>query len=703
MAGGDPPAVDGLVASSAGAADPGTAWRPAAGKGHDGDPLGGDGLADSEPSTRAHMVLWLLPPLCACVLFAPCASYSEWYVDELFAVLRNEDARGETSFQQVFSNDFWGNPLRGGKGSWTHKSYRPLAVLSFAVQFRFLGGDLFRPQPLRAFNAAVHGLNSSLLQLLLRRGLRLSRRWSCVAACLFAAHPVHVENVVYLVGRADAMATTAWLLAFLAQLRVRGAAPRCRPPRPLAMFLLLALCTALAVLGGLCKESGFTLLVFVAGFELSTPQAAPRRGACVALAALGLFAAVGYARVLVTQGTSANFGFVDTPVQYYQDVVVRTMSYLLQHAFYAKLLVLPGDLSWDYSYDSIPLMRATCWDLRVLGICSTYLAVAALSAWSLRVAGGGRRRVLLGLQHLIVPFVPASNLFFTVGVTVGERLLYPSTVGAAVVVASVGQRLEGRRPGRPRGSHCPFLLACLLFVVYAWRCGVRVWQWRSSEALYMADAAAWPRSVKTRHQLATVYHAQGRYGEALENYNASLMVLDDNALTDHCIAQIYVETNQFQRALERFEKILRGHGVGFSQFNLWMLYVDYGFTLVSLSRHDDAVPVLKQGLKMNEAVPHGLNALGYAHASLQQLQQAQDVFAKGLEYDPENPVIWNNLAVVWMVAGAIQQAAKGFEQALVLEPGHQGFVHNAILLKKLAETGQLMGTPRLELFFARSS
>ena len=45
---------------------------------------------------------------------------------------------GETSLNQVFTNDFWGNPLHGGAGTWTHKSYRPLAVLSFAWQFKLL-------------------------------------------------------------------------------------------------------------------------------------------------------------------------------------------------------------------------------------------------------------------------------------------------------------------------------------------------------------------------------------------------------------------------------------------------------------------------------------------------------------------------------------------------------------------------------------
>merc|ERR1712012_100572 len=88
------------------------------------------------------LLFWLSPLLCCCV-YLPCITYSEWYIDELFAVLRNADARGETSLRKVFTNDFWGNPLGGGASSWTHKSYRPFSVLSFAWQFRLLGEGLF--------------------------------------------------------------------------------------------------------------------------------------------------------------------------------------------------------------------------------------------------------------------------------------------------------------------------------------------------------------------------------------------------------------------------------------------------------------------------------------------------------------------------------------------------------------------------------
>lgn len=644
-----------------------------------------------KPKPKGVLLMPLLPVLC-CLLYAPCVTYSEWYIDELFAVLRNEDARGETSLSQVFSNDFWGNPLWGQ--SWTHKSYRPLAVLSFAWQFRFLGEDLFRPQPLRTFNAALHAANSLLVLLLLRRlGLQ---KWASLSAALFAAHPVHVENIVYLVGRADVLATTGWLLAALVQLEVRSTWQAKGQFPKLAGLLLVILCSILAVGACLCKEMGLTLLVFTAGLELVSCKPGSRclaTGAVpVALLALSSFVLLAAARFAVTKGSSAAFGYVDTPVQYHDDVWVRTWSYLFQHSYYAKLLIFPGYLSWDYSFDAIPVLRAAWRDVRSLSVCCAYLAVVALVSWGL----ANSRRLVLGLQVVIIPFVPASNLFFKVGVTIGERLLYPCTVGGVIAIAALGQNLEKRR------RSWPTRLGGVLLAIYVWRCGERVWQWRSSEALYMADALSWPNSVKTRHQLGTVFHQQGRYDEALREFNVSLMILDDNALTDHCIGQIYIETGRYKLALERFEKIMRGHGVGFSAFNLWMLYVDYGFTLVALGRFEEAIEPLEKGLSRNAAVPHGQNALGYAYASLNQLQQAQDVFARGLEYDPDNPVLWSNLAVVWMVAGAFQQAAQGLEKALTIEPQNPVIIHNVMVLKGVSQTGYLSEHPKLDLFFSKN-
>lgn len=71
----------------------------------------------------------------------------------------------------------------------------------------------------------------------------------------------------------------------------------------------------------------------------------------------------------------------------------------------------------------------------------------------------------------------------------------------------------------------------------------------------------------------------------MHHYNISLSLHDDNALTDYCIAQVYIETSRFELALPRFEKIMKGHGIGFAGYNTFALFVDYGFTLVILKRY----------------------------------------------------------------------------------------------------------------------
>ena len=40
----------------------------------------------------------------------------------------------------------------------------------------------------------------------------------------------------------------------------------------------------------------------------------------------------------------------------------------------------------------------------------------------------------MGLALLVVPFLPASNLFFTVGFVVAERVLYLSSLGSCLIV-----------------------------------------------------------------------------------------------------------------------------------------------------------------------------------------------------------------------------------------------------------------------------
>ncbi|KAK3691453.1 hypothetical protein RRG08_036252 [Elysia crispata] len=128
--------------------------------------------------------------------------------DDVFAIERNRDVRGEASLSEVFHNDFWGRSIRDGR---SHKSFRPLTVLSFRFDFLLSSGD---PRWFHAVNIFLHSSVTALVVFVSMRVLRTTPTVAAMAAAHFAVHPVHTEAVSGIVGRADVLSA----LFFLASL-----------------------------------------------------------------------------------------------------------------------------------------------------------------------------------------------------------------------------------------------------------------------------------------------------------------------------------------------------------------------------------------------------------------------------------------------------------------------------------------------------
>ena len=83
--------------------------------------------------------------------------------------------------------------------SGNNNEYRPAVMASFTLNYA-LGGNA--PGPFHAVNVLLHALNVALIWLLWLRLFR-NRLLAGVATLLFAIHPVHVESVAGVVGRAE--------------------------------------------------------------------------------------------------------------------------------------------------------------------------------------------------------------------------------------------------------------------------------------------------------------------------------------------------------------------------------------------------------------------------------------------------------------------------------------------------------------------
>ena len=71
----------------------------------------------------AAAVVFVISVLCFCVSYD-----GDLVFDDSEAIVGNKDLLPETPLSNLFINDFWGNKL---DSKTSHKSYRPLTVLSF--------------------------------------------------------------------------------------------------------------------------------------------------------------------------------------------------------------------------------------------------------------------------------------------------------------------------------------------------------------------------------------------------------------------------------------------------------------------------------------------------------------------------------------------------------------------------------------------
>ena len=122
----------------------------------------------------------------------------DFVFDDITAIVENKDLRPHVPLRNLLANDFWGTPMSKEQ---SHKSYRPLTVLTFRWNYWLGETD---PLGYHLVNVLLHGLVTALFfkvccELLSSNGSgggcsSLSRSRSqkrvVVASLLFALHPV---------------------------------------------------------------------------------------------------------------------------------------------------------------------------------------------------------------------------------------------------------------------------------------------------------------------------------------------------------------------------------------------------------------------------------------------------------------------------------------------------------------------------------
>src|ERR1700722_9019634 len=332
--------------------------------------------------------------------------------------------------------------------------YRPLVTLSWMMNYVGFGNQ-DRALGYHVFNLVVHLINAVLAWLLILAiaGEELPAFW---AAAIFAIHPVNSEAVTNIAGRADLMAATGVLAGLLLHVKFHQDTGWRR-------YAALAGLVLASAFGFLSKENAVILPAAMLLYDLvvfGPPFFRKIRTISPYVAVVAPIVAIIAWRHRMMPGLVDTVVVVDNPLAAASFWRARlTAAETLWR--YLGLLAWPQKLSWDYSYNQIPLASIAGGLLALAGMLALLVAVASLYRRAPSVC-------FFGL-FFFVALAPTSNVLILIGSTMAERFLYLSSIGFAVcVVAAVMAACRRASPHSAVLAACVLTLAVVVLSTRTW-------------------------------------------------------------------------------------------------------------------------------------------------------------------------------------------------------------------------------------------
>ncbi|XP_013421827.1 transmembrane and TPR repeat-containing protein 3 [Lingula anatina] len=619
--------------------------------------------------------------------------------DDVSAIKDNKDLRPETPISSLFWNDFWGTPMHKEQ---SHKSYRPLCVLTFRLNYLISG---LEPMSYHLVNVLLHGIVCIMFMRMCM--LFLSEKMSFVAAMMFAVHPVHTEAVTGVVGRAETLSSIFYLAAFLTY-------TKCTGRKSITVWSKLYLTLMFVAVAMLCKEQGITVIgvccvyeVFIAqrmtlsqilyilssilhGKPVFPPwlRAATLRACFLVGGTLFLL----IARIKVMGAQLPVFTRFDNPASVASTPDRQlTFSYLLPVNTW--LLLCPSYLCCDWTMGTIPLIKSLL-DIRNLATAAFFISLGKLVQYALTENGPRARAVIMSLAFLVLPFIPASNLFFPVGFVVAERILYAPSMGFCMLTALGFDIILTK----VNVKSLLWAAMAMLLVTHGLRTYIRNNDWESEYTLFKAALRVNQNNAKLYNNVGHALEAEEKYEDALGYFLKAASVQPDDMGAHINVGRTYNTLKRLDEAEAAFRRALRlmpspKAGQSYTA-RIAPNHLNAFLNLANLisqneSRLLEADALYRTALSMRSDYTQGYINRGDILLRLNRTKEAENQYLTALKYDSTNADIYYNLGVVCLEQSRHKESMRYFNKALDINPKHKQTLYNSAVLM------QESGDPKL--------
>jgi len=452
----------------------------------------------------------LIAGLLAAVVAAP-SIRNGFVADDQWVIANRQLLEHPPSVGAVLTEPYW--PASFGGVMW-----RPAVIASWAIDYRVSSS----PRWFHAINVLWAALATALFTLLACE--LAGAAVGLIAGLLFAVHPVHVEAVANVVGRAELMAAAGYAFALVC-------AARADANRRYLAGVALGAAFAIA-----SKEIAVTLpaailLVYLAKQKDLRLAWRPAIAATVPIILYFVLHRLVGIRTFYGGGLAVGLEGLG--------IIQRTWAMTALSLQWWRLFLFPVHLSADYSPGELTVSTGfTIWHLVGLLVWSSL----GVLAWRTRRTIPG---IAIGLAWVIITISPVANVVMPSEFLIAERTLYLPSFGVVFALASAAMAIPSPRR---RGA-----LVGVVVALCAVRSIARVPAWHDDETHYQALKREAPRSYRTLWLEGKDEFAAGRWG------SGERLLLQSIAFAPHLtgprydLGEFYVHAKLWRPAIQQFQ------------------------------------------------------------------------------------------------------------------------------------------------------
>ena len=465
-------------------------------------------------------------------------SKNEYALDDTIVIVKNEyvyegfagikDILTKDAFDSYYKQFNSSNQLSGGR-------YRPLSIVTFAIEQQFFGaipkdkvdsvmsrGFTFSmQQPFEKkfiedmhirhfFNVLWFTLCCILLLYFLRYVVFKSNMiMALLAALIFTIHPIHTEVVANVKSRDEIMSLVFICLTFIFAFKYEEHKKK---------WMLVVGCVSY-FLAFLSKEYAISLVVLLPlSFYLFNRYSIwdSIKASIPFIGVMALYIVIRL-NIVAQMNADSDSDILNNPYAKVADANEKLATQISTTLNYIKLLIYPKHLSADYSYNTIPYKNFSnplVWLSLLINGGLIVMAISFLKrllTYNPKVADTknrlvdmeGARILCFAITFYMLNLFLICNIFFNIGGTMGERLIFHSSVGFCIAAAYLLYKgMEQIKPAMT-GRVALGGLMVVLIVLCGFKTIERNQDWKSDETLFNHDITEASNSILVNSNVAS--------------------------------------------------------------------------------------------------------------------------------------------------------------------------------------------------------